>query len=301
MTKHFINLDDINYKTYQLIITNAIKLKQQHKSGIINKTLANKTLAMIFDKSSTRTRVSFETSITQLGGHAIFLANRDSQLGRNETMADSAKVISSMVDIIMLRISSHNDIIQFAKHSQKPVINALSNESHPCQLLADLMTYYEHRGDIKGKTIAWVGDGNNMCQTYMQASKLCNFKLNIATPKNYQPKKSFIKTYKNSINICISAEQACENADLVVTDVWASMGEEQKQQQKEQYFSNYQVNTRLMALAKPDAVFMHCLPVYRGKEVSSSVIDGEQSLVFLEAENRLHAQKALLLYLTNFL
>ncbi len=299
MTKHFINLDDIDYKTYQLIIDNAIKLKKQYKSDIINTTLVNKTLLMIFDKPSTRTRVSFEAGITQLGGNAIFLANRDSHLGRNETIADSAKVISSMVDVIILRISSHNDIIKFAKNSQKPVINALSNESHPCQLLADLMTYYEHRGDIQGKTIAWVGDGNNVCKTYIQASKLCNFQLNIATPKNHQIQKKIITTYKNNVNICLNAEDACKNADVVVTDVWASMGQEQNQQQKEQHFHNYQVNTKLMALANPDAVFMHCLPAYRGKEVSDNVIDGKQSLVFQEAENRLHVQKALLLYLTN--
>lgn len=295
--KHFISLEDIDYQSYKSIINKAVEIKKQYKNGEVNTALANKTLAMIFDKPSTRTRVSFESGMTQLGGHAIFLSNNDSQLGRSESIEDSAKVISSMVDVVMLRISSHTNIKTFAKYSHTPVINALSDDLHPCQLLADLMAYYEHRGDIKDKTVAWIGDGNNMCNTYMQAAKLCDFKLNIATPKNYQPNQDFITKYADYINICTDAKEACNNADLIVTDVWASMGQETEKSQKEQDFLGYQVNSQLMSLAKDDAVFMHCLPAYRGKEVSAEVIDGKQSLVFAAAENRLHAQKSLLLYL----
>ena len=297
MTKHFINLDDLSTKDLQSIIDNAIKLKQEHKSGIINNTLENKTLAMIFDKSSTRTRVSFEAGMTQLGGHSLFLSDRDIQLGRGEPITDSSIVISSMVDAVMLRISSHDDINTFANNSSVPVINALSDESHPCQLLADVMAYQESIGPISGKTIAWIGDGNNMCQTYMQAAKAFGFKLNIATPNGYEPDAHFIEKYNDYIDVFSNANEACNNADLVVTDVWASMGQEDEQAKREVAFKDYQVNDDLMSNAKDSAVFMHCLPAHRGEEVSASVIDGEKSLVWNEAENRLHAQKALLLYL----
>ncbi len=296
-TKDFINLTDIDYDTYRIIIELAMKIKSEYKAKKINQTLQNKTLAMVFDKSSTRTRVSFEAGMTQLGGHSLFLSNRDTQLGRNESIYDSAKVISSMVDCVMLRISSHEDISEFAKHSSVPVINALSDESHPCQLLADLLTYEEHRGNIRGKTVSWIGDGNNMCHTYMQAAKLCGFTLNIASPKGYGPNAKFICEYMDVVNYFDTALQACQNSDLVVTDVWASMGQEDQQTQKAIDFTDYQVNQSLMAVAKPNALFMHCLPVYRGKEVSADVIDGKQSVIFDEAENRLHAQKALLLHL----
>ena len=297
IAKHFINLSDIDNDIYRLIISLAIKIKAEHRTGMINKSLQNKTLAMIFDKSSTRTRVSFEAGMTQLGGHSLFLSNRDTQLGRNESVADSAKVISSMVDCVMLRISSHQAIEEFARYSTVPVINALSDESHPCQLLADLMTYQEHRGDIAGRTVTWIGDGNNMCQTYMQAAKLCHFHLNIATPKNYKPSNHLINQYKEYITFYSSAIDACQQSDLIVTDVWSSMGQETQQKEKEADFKGYQVNKTIMSVAKDDALFMHCLPAYRGKEVASDVIDGKQSVVFDESENRLHAQKALLLYL----
>jgi ornithine carbamoyltransferase len=252
---------------------------------------------MIFDKSSTRTRVSFETGMTQLGGHALFLSDKDIQLGRGEPITDSAVVISSMVDCIMLRVSSHADINTFADYSSVPIINALSDESHPCQLLADMMTYQEHKGSIKGKTVAWIGDGNNMCHTYMQAAKAFGFTLNIATPKGYEPDQSFVDQYADYINLCKDANSACSDADLVVTDVWASMGQEAEQKKRELDFKDFQVDTNLMSQANSDAVFMHCLPAHRGEEVSADVIDGKQSLVWGEAENRLHAQKALLLYL----
>ncbi|MBE8189554.1 MAG: ornithine carbamoyltransferase, partial [Candidatus Thioglobus sp.] len=254
-------------------------------------------LAMIFDKPSTRTRVSFEAGMTQLGGHALFLSNRDIQLGRGETIPDSAIVISSMVDGIMLRVSAHKDIATFAQHSSVPIINALSDESHPCQLLADMMTFQEHKGKIQGKTVAWIGDGNNMCQTYMQAAKAFGFRLNIACPSAYQPKKAFAEKYANSINFHSNAKSACQNADLIITDVWASMGQETQQQQRQAAFADFQVSAELMNSASPDAAFMHCLPAHRGEEVTAEVIDGKQSLVWAEAENRLHAQKALLLFL----
>jgi ornithine carbamoyltransferase len=252
---------------------------------------------MIFDKSSTRTRVSFEAGMTQLGGHALFLSNNDIQLGRGEPITDSAIVISSMVDAVILRISSHKDIIEFSKHSNKPVINALSDLSHPCQILADLMTFQEHRGSINGKKVAWIGDGNNVCQTYMQAAEIFGFELTIATPNGYEPNQSFVESYQNNINYCSSPMDACEVADLVVTDVWTSMGNESEQKQRESAFKGYQVDQKMMSAANSDALFMHCLPAHRGEEVSGDVIDGKQSTVWDEAENRLHAQKALLLYL----
>ncbi|HIM54399.1 MAG TPA: ornithine carbamoyltransferase [Gammaproteobacteria bacterium] len=297
MTKHFINLDDLANDDLQQIINQAIALKKQYKAGEISNALKNKTLAMIFDKSSTRTRVSFESGMVQLGGHALFLSDKDIQLGRGEPITDSAVVISSMVDCIMLRVSSHEDINTFAEYSSVPVINALSDESHPCQLLADMMTYQEHSGLIKGKTVAWIGDGNNMCHTYMQAAKAFDFTLNIATPEGYEPDQSFVDQYADYINLCKDANSACDDVDLVVTDVWASMGQEAEQKKRELDFKNFQVDTNLMSQAKSDAVFMHCLPAHRGEEVSANVIDGKQSLVWGEAENRLHAQKALLLYL----
>jgi ornithine carbamoyltransferase len=297
MTKHFINLDDLANDDLQQIIDQAIALKKQYKAGETSNALKNKTLAMIFDKSSTRTRVSFEAGMVQLGGHALFLSDKDIQLGRGEPITDSAVVISSMVDCIMLRVSSHEDINTFAEYSSVPVINALSDESHPCQLLADMMTYQEHNGSIKGKTVAWIGDGNNMCHTYMQAAKAFGFTLNIATPEGYEPDQSFVDQYADYINLCKDANSACDDADLVVTDVWASMGQETEQKKRELDFKDFQVDTNLMSQAKSDAVFMHCLPAHRGEEVSADVIDGKQSLVWGEAENRLHAQKALLLYL----
>ena len=297
MTKHFIDFDNLSFEELQDIIDRAIDLKKQHNKGVINNSLKNKTLAMIFDKSSTRTRVSFEAGMTQLGGHALFLSSKDIQLGRGEPITDSAIVISSMVDAVMLRISSHKDIIEFSNHSNKPVINALSDLSHPCQILADLMTFQEQRGSINGKKVAWIGDGNNVCQTYMQATEIFGFDLTIATPNGYEPNHSFVERYQNNINYCSSPMDACEVADLVVTDVWTSMGKESEQKQRESAFKGYQVDQKMMSVANSDALFMHCLPAHRGEEVSADVIDGKQSAVWDEAENRLHAQKALLLYL----
>ena len=297
MPNHFIDFDQFSQNDLQGIIDRAILLKKEHKSGLINETLKNKTLAMIFDKSSTRTRVSFEAGMTQLGGQSLFLSEKDIQLGRGEPITDSAIVISSMVDAIMLRMSSHEDIVEFSKHSSKPVINALSDESHPCQILADLMTYQEHKGSIKGKKIAWIGDGCNVCQTYMQAAAIFDFDLSIATPPGYGPSNDFIEKYKTNISYFENPNDACRGADLIVTDVWTSMGQELEIKQREAAFKGFQVDQKLMSQAKDDAIFMHCLPAYRGKEVSAEVIDGEQSVVWSEAENRLHVQKSLLLYL----
>ena len=297
MPNNFINFDQLSQNDLQGIIDRAISLKKEHKSGLINENLKNKTLAMIFDKSSTRTRVSFEAGMTQLGGQSLFLSEKDIQLGRGEPITDSAIVISSMVDAIMLRMSSHEDIVEFSKHSSKPVINALSDESHPCQILADLMTYQEHRGSIKGKKIAWIGDGCNVCQTYMQAAAIFDFDLSIATPVGYGPSDDFIEKYKTNISYFTNPNDACRGADIIVTDVWTSMGQELEIKQREAAFKGFQVDQKLMSWAKDDAIFMHCLPAYRGKEVSAEVIDGEQSVVWSEAENRLHVQKSLLLYL----
>tara|TARA_B110000196_G_scaffold51231_2_gene42057 strand:- start:1622 stop:2524 length:903 start_codon:yes stop_codon:yes gene_type:complete len=297
MTKNFINFDQYSLETLQSIIDRAISLKKEHNSGLINNTLENKTLAMIFDKSSTRTRVSFEAGMIQLGGQSLFLSDRDIQLGRGEPIMDSAIVISSMVDAVMLRLSSHDDITEFAKHSSKPVINALSDDSHPCQILADLMTYQEKCGSIKGKKIAWVGDGCNVCQTYMQAASIFDFELSIATPVGYEPQKSFIEKYQNNISYSNNPLIASEDADIIVTDVWTSMGQESERKQRELAFKGFQVDKKMMSKAKDDAIFMHCLPAYRGKEVSSDVIDGNKSAVWDEAANRLHVQKALLLFL----
>ena len=297
MTKNFINFDQYSLETLQSIIDRAISLKKEHNSGLINNTLENKTLAMIFDKSSTRTRVSFEAGMIQLGGQSLFLSDRDIQLGRGEPIMDSAIVISSMVDAVMLRLSSHDDITEFAKHSSKPVINALSDDSHPCQILADLMTYQEKCGSIKGKKIAWVGDGCNVCQTYMQAASIFDFELSIATPVGYEPQKSFIEKYQNNISYSNNPVIASEDADIIVTDVWTSMGQESESKQREIAFKGFQVDKKMMSKAKEDAIFMHCLPAYRGKEVSSDVIDGNKSAVWDEAANRLHVQKALLLFL----
>ena len=297
MTKHFIDFDNLSFEVLQDIIDCAIALKKQHNEGVINNSLKNKTLAMIFDKSSTRTRVSFEAGMAQLGGHALFLSNNDIQLGRGEPITDSAIVISSMVDAVILRISSHEDIIEFSKNSNKPVINALSDLSHPCQILADLMTFQEHRGSINGKKVAWIGDGNNVCQTYMQAAEIFGFELNIACPNGYEPNQSFVESYQNNVNFCSKPMDACKDVDLVVTDVWTSMGKESEQKQRESAFKGYQVDQNMMSVANSDALFMHCLPAHRGEEVSKDVIDGKQSVVWHEAENRLHAQKALLLHL----
>tara|TARA_R110002111_G_scaffold118344_1_gene180774 strand:- start:26826 stop:27728 length:903 start_codon:yes stop_codon:yes gene_type:complete len=295
--RHFITLNDLSADELRAIILRASELKKIRASGTVYEPLKNKVLAMIFEKSSTRTRISFEAGMTHFGGNALFLSPRDTQLGRGEPIEDSARVISRMVDGIMLRTNKHETVTTFAEHSTVPVINGLTDRFHPCQLLADLQTWFELRGDIAGKHVCWIGDGNNMCQSYMNAAKLLDFKLSIACPPGYEPEMELLAATSSHVELFHDPKLAAKDADLIVTDVWASMGQEQEQKDREQAFSNYCVNSSLMQLAKPDAVFMHCLPAHRGEEVSAAVLDGEQSVVWDEAENRLHAQKALLEFL----
>ena len=275
----------------------AIDVKKRLKAGVRHTPLTGKVLAMIFEKSSTRTRVSFETGMSQLGGHAIFLSPRDTQLGRGEPLEDSAKVISSMVDGIMIRTFGHDRLQAIAAASSASVINGLTDKLHPCQLLADMQTWFELRGDIKGATVTWVGDGNNMCHSYINAARRFEFKLKIACPQNYQPDAQIVASASDRVEVYFDSAEACTHSDLIVTDVWASMGQEEEQRERINAFSSFQVNRDVMSEANKDALFMHCLPAHRGEEVSADVIDGTQSVVWQEAENRLHAQKALLEFL----
>ena len=293
--RHFTSLLDLSSEELRQIIHRAIALKNNRDKDY--QPLKGQVLAMIFEKSSTRTRISFETGMVHFGGSALFLSPRDTQLGRGEPLQDSAKVISSMVDGIMLRTNKHETVTTFAKHSSVPVINGLTDLEHPCQLLADMQTYFEFRGDIKGKTVTWIGDGNNMCHSYIHAAKLLDFKLNIASPKGYYPLAEYTDSAKDSVILFNSALEAAKNSDLIVTDVWASMGQEEEQKLREVAFKDYQINADIMNVANSDALFMHCLPAHRGEEVTAEVIDGPQSVIFPEAENRLHAQKALLEFL----
>lgn len=293
-TRHFLTLMDFTSDELQQLLQHAIEMKKQWKAGTIYEPLKNMTLAMIFEKSSTRTRVSFEAGMNQLGGHAMFLTSRDTQLGRGEPIADSARVISSMVDVVMIRTFGHDIVEDFAAHSDVPVINALTDDYHPCQLLADMMTYKEHRGSIKGKTATYVGDGNNMCHSWMNAAKQFGFHLNIACPVGYEPNATLMEKLKDHVTLFNNITDAVKDADLITTDVWASMGQEEEQNIREKAFKDFKVNSAAMALANKDAIFMHCLPAHREEEVSTAVLEGSQSVVWDEAENRLHAQKALL-------
>jgi len=295
--RHFLTLKDLSASELSVLIQRAIVLKRMHNDGEIYEPLKNKVLAMIFEKSSTRTRVSFESAMIQFGGGSIFLSPNDTQLGRGEPIEDSARVISSMVDVVMIRTFEHEKVEQFAKYSSVPVINALTDDYHPCQLLADMQTYVEHRGTIEGKTVTWVGDGNNMCHSYINAAEQFGFKLNIATPTGYEPDAKIVAASSASVSLFNNVNDAASQSDLIVTDVWASMGQEEEQKKREIAFADFQVNNAVMALANKDALFMHCLPAHRGEEVSADVIDGPQSVVWDEAENRLHAQKALLEFL----
>jgi len=255
---------------------------------------------MIFEKSSTRTRVSFEAGMTQLGGSALFLSSRDTQLGRGEPVEDSARVLSRMVDIIMIRTFEHSTIERFAAHSKVPVINALTDSYHPCQLLADVQTYVEQRGKPQGKTVTWIGDGNNMCHSYINAARQWDFKLNIACPKGFEPDNELVQQNKDRVELFTEPKQAALNADWIATDVWASMGQESEQEERLAHFSDFQVDHELMSHANGNALFMHCLPAHRGEEVSADLLEDDTlSVVWDEAENRLHAQKALMLFLLN--
>lgn len=292
--RHFLTLMDFTPEELKQLIARAIEMKKHWKNFEVYEPLRNMSLAMIFDKSSTRTRVSFESGMNQLGGHSMFLSSRDTQLGRGEPIADSARVISSMVDIVMIRTFGHDIVEEFAKYSSVPVINALTDDFHPCQLLADMMTYVEHRGSISGKTATYVGDGNNMCHSWMNAARQFNFHLNIASPKGYEPNAALMEELGDHVTLFNNIDDAVAGTDLITTDVWASMGQEEEQKIREKAFKEFMVNSAVMKKADSNAIFMHCLPAHREEEVSANVIDGPQSVVWDEAENRLHAQKALL-------
>ena len=296
--KHYLQFTDFSAAEYTYLIDRAGYIKRKFKAYEKHQTLADRTLAMIFEKASTRTRVSFEAGMYQLGGSVVHLTTGDSQLGRAEPIEDSARVISRMVDLVMIRTFEQTKLERFAEFSRVPVINGLTNEYHPCQILADIFTFIEHRGSIQGKVVAWVGDGNNMANTWLQAAKLLGFTVHVSAPSGYEINSDIpgvelgdhVKFFKDP-------HEACAGADLVTTDVWTSMGYEAENEARRAAFANWCVDSEMMALAKPDALFMHCLPAHRGEEVTGEVIDGPQSVVWDEAENRMHVQKALMEYL----
>jgi len=298
--RHFLTLLDLSTDESAQLLTRAAELKAMQKAGKAHRVLEGKTLGMIFDKASTRTRVSFEVGMYQLGGHALFLHSGATQLGRGEPIADSARVLSRMVDVVSIRTFGHEIVTEFAEYSSVPVINALTDLTHPCQILADVFTYTEHRGDIRGKTVAWIGDGNNMAHSWINGAVTFGYKLKIACPEGYRPDEKLLAAARAlgaDVTLTDNPIEAADGADLVNTDVWASMGQEEEQAAREQAFAGYCVDERVMAYAEPDALFMHCLPAHRGEEVAAEVIDGPQSVVWDEAENRLHVQKALLEFL----
>jgi ornithine carbamoyltransferase len=292
--RHFLTLLDLTPDELRAVLARATELKKMLRSGVTYEPFKNKVLGMIFEKSSTRTRVSFESAMIQCGGGALFLSPRDTQLGRGEPVSDTARVLSRMVDIIMIRTFEHEKVETFARYSQVPVINALTDSFHPCQLLADMQTFFEHRGDIRGKTVAWIGDGNNMCNSYINAARQFDFHLNIACPPGFEPSAALVSQNSKRITITRDPLEAIDGAHLVVTDVWASMGQEDEKKARETAFAGYQVTPALMDKAAQDALFMHCLPAHRGEEVSSEMMEDPRSVVWDEAENRLHAQKALM-------
>ncbi len=292
MKTHFLTLQDFSAEQLTAILDLAGQLKEERRQGTLRDVLAGKTLAMIFEKPSTRTRVSFEVAMTELGGKAMVLQKQDLQLGRGETVADTAQVLSRYVHAIMLRSHHHATLEELAEYSSVPVINGLTDKYHPCQLMADLLTMKEHLGGISGKIVTWVGDGNNMCHSWMNAASILGFTLHVATPSGFQPK---IPVDEQAVNVFDDPKEAAAGADVIVTDTWVSMGDDDTLSRR-QSFVEYQVNEALMRLAKAEAIFMHCLPAHRGDEVSDEVMDGPQSVIFDEAENRLHAQKAILLH-----
>ena len=295
--RHFLTLLDLTPAELNRLIARAIELKAMQKRGERHDIFRGKTLGMIFEKSSTRTRVSFEVAMTQFGGASIFLSPRDTQLGRGEPIEDAARVLSRMVDAVMIRTFGHDIVETFAAHSAVPVINALTDDFHPCQLLADIQTFVEHRGSIQGKRVVWVGDGNNMCNSYINAARQFDFELVVSCPEGFEPRADLVERERGRVSIERDPAKAAEGAHLLVTDVWASMGQEEEQASRERAFADYQVNTALMDRASKDALFMHCLPAHRGEEVSHEIMDDPRSVVWDEAENRLHAQKALLEFL----
>ena len=296
--KHFLKFNDFSREEFEYLFTRARWIKSEFKQYRRYWPLEDRTLAMIFDKNSTRTRLSFEAGMHQMGGKAIYLSTKDTQLGRGESVEDAARVISRMVDIVMIRTYEHDIIERFAKHSRVPVINGLTDEYHPCQIIGDIFTFIEQRGSISGKTVAWIGDSNNVCSTWLQAAEIFNFKVHVSTPPGYE-----IKPEQAGLNGTSHYEEfsdphdAVKNVDLVTTDVWTSMGFEAETEKRKDDFSDFLVDQKMMSCANKEALFMHCLPAHRGEEVTSEVIEGPQSVVWDEAENRLHTQKALMEYI----
>lgn len=288
---------DCSPEELRQLIARGIELKALRNRGVLHEPLRNRVLGMIFEKASTRTRLSFEAGMIQLGGQAIFLSSRDTQLGRGEPVPDSARVMSSMLDGVMIRTYAHEMLTTFAAHSQVPVINGLSDDLHPCQLLADMQTFFEHRGDIRGKTVAWIGDGNNMCNSYIEAAEQLEFNLRIACPEGYEPNPRFLERAGERVRLTRDPREAVAQAHLVSTDVWTSMGQEEETRLRLAAFKPYQVTAELLDGAAPDVLFMHCLPAHRGEEISHTLLDDPRAVVWDEAENRLHAQKALLEFL----
>ena len=297
--RHFLTLTDFSPDELERLIARAIELKAEQKARRPGVQFPNYVLGMIFEKASTRTRISFEAGIAQFGGHAIFLSPRDTQLGRGEPIEDSARVISSVCDIVMIRTFGHDIIERFAQYSSVPVINALTDDYHPCQLLADIQTFVEHRGSIRGKQVAWIGDGNNMCQSYINAATQFDFTLKIACPEGFEPRADLLAAASDRVEVVRDPVDAARGSDLLVTDVWASMGQEEEKQERRRKLSGYQLNRTLMNLANPGALYMHCLPAKRGEEISAELMDDPNTVIWDEAENRLHAQKALMEFLLN--
>jgi ornithine carbamoyltransferase len=296
--RHFLQFSDLSAEEHLWVLQRAAVLKKKFKAYEKYHPLADRTLAMIFEKASTRTRVSFEAGMYQLGGSVVHLTTGDSQLGRAEPIEDSAKVISRMVDLVMIRTFGQDKIERFAQHSRVPVINGLTNEFHPCQILADIFTFIEHRGSIDGRVVAWVGDGNNMANTWLQAAELLGFTVHVSTPSGYEVDQDVAGIRGTaSYKVFKDPMEACRGADLVTTDVWTSMGFEAENEERRKAFADWCVDTEMMRVARPDALFMHCLPAHRGEEVEADVIDGPQSVVWDEAENRMHVQKALMEFL----
>ncbi|WP_126445886.1 ornithine carbamoyltransferase [Sulfuricystis multivorans] len=296
--RHFLQFKDFTRAEFEYLFERTRIIKQRFKSYQKYWPLEDRTLVMIFEKASTRTRLSFEAGMQQLGGTAIYLNTRDSQLGRGEPVEDAAEVISRMSDVVMIRTFEQEIIERFARHSRVPVINGLTNEYHPCQILADIFTFIEHRGCIQGKTVAWIGDSNNMCNTWLQAAEVLDFNVHVSTPPGYEVEPERAGLYgTDHFEQFADPMDAARGADLVTTDVWTSMGFEAENEKRMKAFKDWQVDGEMMRVAKPDALFMHCLPAHRGEEVAAEVIDGSQSVVWDEAENRLHAQKALLEFL----
>jgi ornithine carbamoyltransferase len=279
------------------VIRRGVELKDLRNRGVLFEPLRGRVLAMIFEKSSTRTRVSFEAGMIQLGGQAIFLSPRDTQLGRGEPIADGARVMSRMVDAVMIRTFAHSNLTEFAANSRVPVINGLSDDLHPCQLLADMQTFLEHRGSIKGKTVAWIGDGNNMCNSYIEAAIQFDFQLRVACPEGYEPNPHFMALAGDRVTLTRDPREAVKGAHLISTDVWTSMGQEDETAKRIALFKPFQVTRELLDLAADDVLFMHCLPAHRGEEISEDLLDDARSVAWDQAENRLHAQKALLEFL----